>query len=194
MNTRGLSFLFLTISLLGCGASATTQPANAPSSSTTTSAAVSPAATKPEPAKAEAEPAAQPAEASEPTKAADTPETPAAPEACDGEWICLRVALDGKGKVEKRTTKLIGDPAIDATWSQNTDGRMPASFSEASKPVELLLKHLPGKPGQHLAQIVLRANGRETVIHKYDGEEFGYVGFIAAEKDGALLVDLRYMK
>lgn len=192
MTMRGLSFLFLTIPLLACGASATPQPASAPASSTTTSAAVSPAkAASPEPTKAEPEPepAAAPAQ---PTEAAEAPA--AAPDACDGEWICLRVALDGKGKIEKRATRLIGDPAIDATWSQNTDGRAPATFADASKPVELLLKHLPGKPGQHLAQIVLRTNGRETVIHKYDGDEFSYVGFIAAEKDGALLVDLRYMK
>lgn len=201
MKTRGTSLVLFTIPLLGaCGAAATPQPAATPVSSATTTSAEPKAAAKETPAeqpKPEATAETTPAEAA--TAAEKTAETPAlmpdpTPEPCDGDWICVRVPLEGKGKVEKRETKLIGDPKIEATWSQNTDGRAAATFGEASVPVDLVLRRLPGKPGQHLAQIVLKAKGREIVIDKRDGGEFGYVGFIAAEKDGAFLVDLRYMK
>ncbi len=180
---------------VACGASGSAQqPANAPASdatttTTTAAAAAKKAAPAPEAPKAEATPASEPA-------AAPVTEAEAAPEPCPQDWVCLRVPLDGKGKIEKRATRLVGDPKIDTTWSANVDTARPGTFPQASKPVEIALRLPMSKPGQHLAQVVLKANGREIVLDKHEGEEITYVGVIAAEKegDGAILVDLRYMK
>lgn len=127
-----------------------------------------------------------------------TPETPKAPEPepvaerCDAEWVCVRVSF-AKKKVEKRETKLIGDPKIESTWSKSSDGR-PTTFDAFSKgPVELTLRR---KPSNKNEVVVKLGKSGEIVIDKRDGsiDDFTHVGAIAAEKDGDLLVDLRYMK
>lgn len=196
MKTRGPSlFLFSLPLVVACGASGAAgpaqQPANAPTSDVTTTAAT-------EPKKAEPAPEAAKPEAAPASETAATPAPAAEPvaEPCPQDWVCLRVPLDGKGKIEKRATRLIGDPKIDTTWSANVDTTRPGKFDSASKPVEIALRLPASKPGQHLAQVVLKANGREIMLDKHEGEELTYVGVIAAEKEGenAFLVDLRYMK
>lgn len=194
MKTRGPSLFLITLPLLAaCGASTPAQPpASAPPSSATTTTSAEPKQVEPAPQET---PKAVAAPAPETTPAA-APAAEAAPEPCPQDWVCLRVPLDGKGKIEKRATRLVGDPKIDTTWSANVDSTRSGKFDSASKPVEIVLRHPPSKPGQHLAQIVLKATGREIVLDKHEGEEFTYVGVIAAEKEGedAFLVDLRYMK
>lgn len=194
MKTRGTS-LFAVLSLasfasfaaLACGQP---EPAKDPSSSTMTTAAA-------EPKKAAPAEAPKPVEETKPT--AEVAQAPAAPpveekaEPCPQDWICVNVALD-TGKITKRDTKLIGDPKVDTTWSKSVDTRAAASFDQASKPVELALKLPQSKPGEHLANVVLKMKGREILLDKHTGEEVTYVGVIAAEKDGQFMVDLRYMK
>lgn len=176
---------------VACGGGATTQqPAAAPTSDVTTTSA--------EPKKAEAAPV-QEAPKAEATPAGETTPAPAAEpvaEPCPQDWVCLRVPLDGKGKIEKRATRLVGDPKIDTTWSANVDTTRAGTFPQASKPVEVVLRLPASKPGQHLAHVLLKTGGRELLLDKHEGEEITYVGVIAAEKEGdnALLLDLRYMK
>ena len=193
MNTWGSSLLgYVTVGLFvtACaGGAAETPPANTPSSTTMSSGDAPKQTPKQAPAQEEAAP---PKEAT--PAPAPVPEKEATPDPCDGEWICLKV--EKGGKVSKRPTRLIGDPKIETTWSKNTDGRSPASFDDASTPVDITLEHIAGKPGQHLAQVALKpkAGGAKVILDKRDGDEFSYVGFVAAEQDGAFLVDFRYMK
>lgn len=190
MKTRGTS-LFAIISFgIAASACGQPQPANAPSSETTTTAAGEPKKAAPAPVAAPVE-EAKPAEVATPAVAPAHLEEKAEP--CPQDWHCLSVAMD-TGKVTKRDTKLIGDPKIDSTWSKSVDTRAAATFAEASKPVEVALRLPQSKPGEHLANVVLKLKGREIVLDKHTGEEITYVGVIAAEKDGQFLVDLRYMK
>jgi hypothetical protein len=169
----------------GCGGGQSTAPATSP---TTTAA---------EPVKKPAEPTPPvdptPAASSTPTPTSSTPPAEATPEKCDQEWTCVKVSFDKK-KVEKRETKLIGDPKIDTTWSKNSDGRA-VSFDNFSKgAVELTLKRKPGNKNEVVVK--LGPKGQEIVVDKKDGtiDDFTHVGAIAAEQDGWLLIDLRYMK
>jgi hypothetical protein len=167
----GLSFL------VACGA-----PAEAVSPTTTTAA--------PAPAPAPVEPA--------PVEAAPVPETPAAPvaeaaaEKCDEGWVCVKINVATR-KVEKRDTKLMGDPKIESTWSKQSDGRT-ATFDDFSKgPVELTLR----RKSDSKSEVVVKAKGgAEIVIDRHDGtiQDFTHIGAIATEQDGMLLVDLRYMR
>lgn len=157
--------------------------------------ASTPPVATPAPALATPEPVAAPAPppAPEPASAAAPPPAEAAPEVCDGQWVCVKVNLATR-KVEKRDTKLMGDPKIASTWSKTSDGRT-ATFDEFSKgPVELTLKRLPRDKSE--VQVKLAKGGAPIVIDKHDGslEDFTHVGAIAAEQDGALLVDMRYLR
>jgi len=183
--TRISLCLALATAFAACGGA--TNTANAPEAPPATTAAAAP------PPKA-AEPETKPP-APEPTnEAVATPAPPAeeTPEKCDGGWVCVKVSLDKK-TVEPRETKLLGDPKIEQTWSKTSDGRT-VTFDAFSKgPVELTLRR---KPGNKNEVVVKTAKGGEIVIDRRDGsvDDFTHVGAIAAEKDGALLVDLRYMK
>lgn len=187
-GTRGLSITIPICALVAaCGGAP--PPAQTPATTVTTQAE----STKIEPTDAVV--------AEQAPKAETTPvTTPAAAieaaEPCPNDSICLRVPFDGKGKIEKRTTRLLGDPKIEQTWSQNIDSKRSAKFDAASTPVEIILRHPPSKPGQHLAQLTLKMNGREVMLDRHENEEFSFVSIIAAEKEGdsALLVDIRYMK
>ena len=98
------------------------------------------------------------------------------------------------GKVEPRATKLMGDPKVESTWSKQTDGRT-ATFDQFSKgAVELTLRRKPGNKNEVVVK--LAKGGTTVVIDKHDGsvDDFTHVGAIATEQDGALLVDLRYMR
>lgn len=126
-----------------------------------------------------------------PETRAATPPKEDAPEPCDAEWVCVKVLVDSR-KTEKRTTKLIGDPKIEQTYSKTTDGRGPVAFDFFSKgAVELALRR---KPGNKSEVVVKTPKGQEIVVDRHDGDDFTYVGAIAAEQDGAFLVDIRYMK
>jgi hypothetical protein len=187
MKTRGTSlFALISLALVACGQP---EPAKDPSSSTMTTAA-EPKKSAPEakPVVEEAKPAAEPAPTPAPAPVAEEKAEP-----CPQDWICVNVALDS-GKITKRDTKLIGDPKVETTWSKSVDTRAAASFDQASKPVEVALKLPQSKPGEHLANVVLKFKGREILLDKHTGEEVTYVGVIAAEKDGQFMVDLRYMK
>lgn len=172
--------LVLGATATACGGGATPEPV----------APVTPAITSAQAPVTEAEPKAAPAA----VETAPAPATAAEPvaEKCDGGWVCVRVSLDTR-KVEKRDTKLLGDPKIESTWSKNTDGR-PATFEAFSKgSVDVVLRR---KPGNKNEVVVKSAKGGEIVIDRKDGtpDDFTHVGVIAAEKDGALLVDLRYLR
>lgn len=130
-----------------------------------------------------------------------TPATPAPPppvaveeaaEKCDDGWVCVKIDFATR-KVEKRETKLMGDPKIESTWSKQSDGRT-AIFDQFSKgPVELTLR----RKGNDKSEVVVKAKGGgEIVIDRHDGTvlDFTHVGAIATEQDGALLVDMRYMR
>src|SRR5690348_6951873 len=93
------------LSLAACGAPTKSAP---PESPTTT------AATPPPPQPEPVATAPEPAPAPEPAKA---PPAEAVPEKCDGGWVCVKVSLATR-KVEKRETKLMGDPKIESTWSK----------------------------------------------------------------------------
>lgn len=173
--------------LCACGGGQSTAPATSP----TNTSAAEPVAPK-KPAEPPTTAPVDPTPASTTAPAASAPPAEATPEKCDQEWTCIKVSFD-KRKVEKRDTKLIGDPKIDTTWSKNSDGR-PASFDNFSKgAVELTLRR---KPGNKNEVVVKLGKGQEIVIDKKDGtiDDFTHVGAIAAEQDGWLLVDLRYMK
>jgi hypothetical protein len=173
----------LSLALVACGGASSepTTPASPPNTGPTL----------PAPApEAKKTPAAAPSETAAQSPAAPPPE--AAAEKCEGEWICVKVSFDTK-KVEKRETKLIGDPKIEQTWSKNTDGR-PATFDRFSKgAVDLTLRRKPGNKNEIVVKI---GKGPEIVIDRRDGsvDDFTHVGAIAAEQGGDLLVDLRYMK
>ena len=172
----------LALALAACGGATNTSSTPEPT----------PAAVPPPPRAAE--PEAKPVPAAEPTNdavAAPAPPAEPTPEPCDGGWVCVKVSFDTK-KVEPRETKLLGDPKIEQTWSKSSDGRT-ASFDAFSKgPVELTLRRKPGNKNE----VVVKLGKGEVVIDRRDGtiDDFTHVGAIAAEQDGALLVDLRYMK
>jgi hypothetical protein len=150
-----------------------------------------PDAPKPPPAEPDApQPPAEPV-------ATQAPEPPAAPapeaaaEKCDGNWVCLKVSFATR-KVEKRDTKLLGDPKIDSTWSATSDGRA-ASFPNYSKgPVEMTFRRLPNDNNEVTVKV---AKGPPISIDKHAGNltEVTHVGAIATEdKDGNFLIDLSY--
>jgi len=139
------------------------------------------------------EPVAAPAPEPEPASPAPPPPAEAAPEKCDGQWVCVKVSFATR-KVEKRETKLMGDPKIESTWSKTSDGRT-VSFDDFSKgAVELTLRRLPLDKNEVVVK--LAKGGAPIVIDKHDGstEAFTHVGAIAAEQDGALLIDMRYLR
>lgn len=175
-----LTLLVSALTLAACAGPTQTAPLESP---TTTSATAPPSRSEPEPV-AEAEVAPAPAPA---------PPAEAAPEKCDGDWVCVKVNL-ATHKVEKRETKLLGDPKIESTWSKQSDGRT-VSFDDFSKgPVELTLRRGPNKKNEVVVRLV--KGGAPVVIDKHDGslDDFTHVGAIATEQDGALLVDLRYLR
>ena len=181
-NTLALAsaFSFLVLGSAACGAPAA--PVAIPTTTTAAPAAlVEPAA---EPAAAEAAPVAAPA--------LPAP-VEAVAEKCDDGWVCVKIDFATR-KVEKRDTKLMGDPKIESTWSKTSDGRT-VSFDEFSKgPVELTLRRGPNNKNEVVVK--LAKGGAPIVIDKHDGtvEDFTHVGVIATEQDGALLLDLRYMR
>jgi hypothetical protein len=172
------AFALTALTVVACGA-----PAAPVASPTTTTAAPAPAS---EPAPVE------------PAAAPEAPAAPAAPvaeavaEKCDTGWVCVKINFATR-KVEKRDTKLMGDPKIESTWSKMSDGRT-ATFDDFSKgPVELTLR----RKGNDKSEVVVKAKGgAEIVIDRHDGttQDFTHVGAIATEQDGALLVDMRYMR
>lgn len=139
----------------------------------------------------QAEPVAAPEKPAPPPTPGKVDDSEPTPEKCDIGWICVKVSLDKK-TVEKRETKLIGDPKIPETWSKTSDGRA-VSFDAFSKgPIEVMLRRKPGDKNE----VVVKQQKTEIVIDRRDGtiDDFTHVGIIAAEQDGAFLVDLRYMK
>lgn len=171
----------LAFAVAGCGGATNPVPTTSP---TTTSA--------PTPAHVEPEPVATAAEVA-PPPAPTPPPAEAKAETCDAGWVCVKVNL-ATGKVEKRETKLMGDPKIESTWSKQSDGRT-VSFDDFSKgPVELTLRRKPGNKNDVVVK--LAKGGQTVVIDKRDGtiEDFTHVGVIATEQDGALLIDMRYMR
>ena len=164
--------------LSACGDPQKAAPAASPPITT----AVPPAPPKPEPVVAPAAPEPTPV----PVKEAEA-------EKCDGGWVCVQVSLATR-KVEKRETKLLGDPKIDSTWSKTSDGRT-VSFDDFSQgPLELTLKRFPNNKIEVVVK--LAKGGAPVTIDKHDGspEQVTHVGAIATEKDGLLLVDLRYQR
>lgn len=183
-----IALLFGCVESVGCGSGGATN--TPPAESPTTTSATPPPAAKAEPAAAPVAEAPVPASPAEPTA---PPPAEAAPEPCDGGWVCVKVNLTTR-KVEKRATKLMGDPKIESTWSKTSDGRT-VSFDEFSKgPVELTLRRNPNNKNEVVVK--LAKGGAPIVIDKHDGtiEDFTHVGAIATEVDGALLVDMRYLR
>jgi hypothetical protein len=178
--------ILVAIAAAACGGATQTPPA----SPSTTSAPVETAPAKP----ALATPPVDetPAPASEPEATTPAPERTVAAEPCDGMWTCVKVPLTGARKVEARPTQLIGDPAIESTSSGMTDDvRGPVKLDFDGKSYEVVLKRLPGDK----SIVVLRGGGgAEVTLAKHDKNDFTHVGVIATKKDGALLVDVRYMK
>ncbi len=162
--------------LAGCGGAAVA-PAQAPASEVTTTAATAPVAA-PEATPAPEAPAVAPAEP-----------VAEAPEKCDGGWVCVKVSFATR-KVEPRETRLPGE---ECTWSKQSDGRT-ATFDQFSKgPVELTLR----RKGNNKNEVVVKVKGGgELVIDRHDGsqDDFTHIGAIATEKDGALFIDMRYMR
>jgi hypothetical protein len=162
--------------LVGCGGAVT--PAAVPTTTTTTTAAYAPVA----------EPEAAPVAAVEATPA---PAAPAAdtPEKCDSGWVCVKISFATR-KVEPRETRLTDQ---ESTWSKQSDGRT-ATFEQFSKgPVELTLR----RKGSGKNEVVVKAKGGgELVIDRHDGsnDDFTHIGAIAMERDGALFIDMRYMR
>jgi hypothetical protein len=167
--------------LVGCGGAV--PPAEVPASNpatTSTTAATAPVA------EAEAAVAPTPAPAT-PTPA---PEPVAeVPEKCDGGWVCVKISFATR-KVEPRDTRLTGEQS---TWSKQSDGRT-ATFDQFSKgPVELTLRRKGGNKNEVVVKV---KGGGELVIDRHDGsnDDFTHIGAIATEKDGALYIDMRYMR
>ena len=144
---------------------------------------------QPAPPPAAPEPVAT--QAPEPPAAPTPPPPEAAAEKCDGNWVCLKVSFTTR-KVEKRDTKLLGDPKIDSTWSATSDGRA-ATFPNFSKgAVEMLFKRLPNDNNEVTVKL---AKAQAISIDKHAGNltEVTHVGAIATEdKDGNFLIDLSY--
>ncbi|MDB5213067.1 MAG: hypothetical protein JWO86_994 [Myxococcaceae bacterium] len=175
--TSSLGSAFVLV-LVGCGA-----PAAPIATPTTTTAA---------PASAPA-PIETAAEVPAPVEAAPAaPVAEAVAEKCGEGWVCVKINFATR-KVEKRETKLMGDPKIESTWSKMSDGR-PATFDDFSKgPVELTLR----RKSSDKSEVVVKAKGGgEIVIDRHDGtiQDFTHIGAIATEQDGALLIDMRYMR
>jgi hypothetical protein len=144
------------------------------------------------PKAAEAPPPPEPEKPPEPEAAPATPAAEPAAQECDEGWICVSIPLK-TNKVEKRATKLLGDPKVEQTWSANVDSGKNGTFSFVpGRTVEIVLRNLPGDK----AQVALRAGkgAPEVVLDTHKGADFTYVGVIAAERDGAILVDFRYSK
>ena len=152
-----------------------------PTNTTTTTAATTPVA-EPEAA------AAAPVDAT-PAPAVVAPVAADAPEKCDSGWVCVKVSFATR-KVEKRDTRLTSE---ESTWSKQSDGRT-ATFEQFSKgPVELTLR----RKGNNKNEVVVKTKGGgELVIDRHDGstDDFTHIGAIATEQDGALLIDMRYMR
>jgi hypothetical protein len=179
----GLAVVFFALPACG-GANAT--PAVSPS-------AEPPVTSPPPPPRAEPEPEKAEVAATAPSPAPTTPKPAeeAAAEPCDSGWICLRVSFETKA-VGKRQTKLLGDPKVPETWSKNTDGR-PVTFDTFSKgAVELFLRRKPGDKNE----VVAKLENNEIILDRRDGtiDDFTHVGLMAAEQNGELLVDLKYLK
>jgi hypothetical protein len=173
LSSSSLAFLFLS----ACAAA----PAAAPAT---------PAVAAPAPV-AVVETTAAPLETPAVTTPAPAP-VEAAAEKCDDSWVCVKVTFATR-KVEKRGTKLLGDPKIESTWSKQSDGRT-ATFEEFSKgPVEVTLRR---KPNNKNEVVVKAKGGGEIVIDRHDGttDDFTHIGVIATEQDGAMLIDMRYMR
>ena len=175
--------LSLSFVLAACGGQSTNPEPQTPVTPPTTTSAVAKTAEPPPPP---AEPTPDPTPPTPPP-----PEKEATPDPCDGTWSCVKVK---DGKVEKRTTKLVGDPKIEQTHSKITDGRNPADFDFYSKgAVEVIFRR---KPGNKNEVVMKPAKGGEVVLDRRDGsiDDFSHIGVIAAEEDGAFLVDINYMK
>jgi hypothetical protein len=139
--------------------------------------------------------------AAEPTRAADTApmSTTAAPdelvaEPCLDGWVCVKLAA-GARKLTRRDTLLVGNPSVPSTWSKTTDGRAAATFDAYSKgAVQISLRRKPGNKNEVVAKI---PKVGEVVLDRHAGsvDDFTHIGVIAAEDaDGALLVDIKYMR
>lgn len=182
MKLMHLSFVPVVAALAGCGATnANTTPAAPESTSSTTTTTA--AETEATPKTAEPELTPDP----EPETAAST-----GPEKCDDGWVCVKVSLDKK-KVDKRETKLIGDPSIEQTWSKMSDGRTVTFDALSRGSVDLTLRRKPNAKNEVVVKLPKLG---EVVIDRREGtiDDFTHVGAIVAEQDGALLVDLKYMK
>lgn len=189
---KRVALLVLISSIAACEGStppATTPPPLPPPSTASAppSASAAPIATEPPPAP---EPAPV---ASAPPPAASTPE------ACDESWVCVKIPLAG-GKLEKRTTRILGDSHFTETLSQTTDGRRPGTFDVGGKHVEVSLRQKAGvKPKSEVVLRIAPADaptklGPENVVDSRDAGTFSYVGMIAAEDGGAFVLDVKYMK
>jgi hypothetical protein len=149
----------------------------------------SPPPPAPKPSAAEAAPAPSAVETAAP---ASSPPPDPSPEPCDAGWTCVKVVLDAK-TIEKRPTRLIGDPKIGQTWSKWSDGRV-VTFEDFSQgPLDFMLRR---KPNDKNEVVVKTPAGAEIVVDRHDGtiDDFTHVDLIAAEEHGALLVDFRYSK
>jgi hypothetical protein len=142
-------------------------------------------ASKPDTAEAAPTPSAS-------ASAAPTPAPEPAPEPCDSGWTCVKVVLDTKA-IEKRATRLIGDPKIDAPWSKWSDGRVVTYEAFSQGPVDFMLRRKANDKNELVAK---PPTGGEIILDRHDGttDDFTHVDFIAAEQGGALLVDFRYSK
>lgn len=195
MKSTHLTFGPVFALLVGCGGAVA--PAAVPTDSTTITAATAapapaaekapaPAAEK-APAPAAVDPVPAPAAAAAPA-AAPAP-ADEAPEKCDAPWVCVKISLATR-KVEKRDTRLTSEQY---TWSKQSDGRT-ATFDQFSQgPVELTLR----RKGNNKNEVVVKGKGGgELVIDRRDGtpDDFTHIGTIATEQDGALLIDMRYMR
>ena len=104
----------------------------------------------------------------------------------------MKIVLEPKA-IEKRATKLIGDPRIDSAWSKWSDGRVVTfeAFSQGS--VDFMLRR---KPNDKNEVVMKPPAGGEIILDRHDGsiDDFTHVDFIVSEQRGALLVDFRYSK
>jgi hypothetical protein len=175
--------LTVLLTLTACGA-----PPAAPATSPNTT----PTATTAEPEPEAPGPPSPHVEPVAPPVSTPPPEAEAQPEKCDGDWVCVKVSFETR-KVDKRATKLMGDPKIESTWSKTSDGRTVAFDAFSKGAVELTLRR---KPGNKNEVVVKAPKGGEIVIDRHNGsvDDFTHVGVIAAEKDGALLIDMRYLR
>jgi hypothetical protein len=104
----------------------------------------------------------------------------------------VKVVVDAK-TIEKRATKLVGDPKIDSAWSKWSDGRVVTFEGYSQGPVDLMLRRKPNDKNE----IVMKPpGGGEIILDRHDGsiDDFTHVDLIVAEQHGALLVDFRYSK